>query len=136
MSAAVPRGYDAYPFRPGSRATCRFFCRSELAEFEAMDPDAHRDRLEKLSSTPGTAKSGAAIDQSMKDLDLLHGHNEAPVPIIEMSLGTARDMLSLHNRYEDLKPTFATSEFCKATHEANLANYVRRRRTGPVGCRL
>ncbi|CAL9030308.1 unnamed protein product [Prunus brigantina] len=63
----------------------------------------------------------------MKDLDLLHRHNEAPRPIIEMSLGLARDMLSLHNRYEDLKPTFATSEFCKATHEANLANYVQQK---------
>ncbi|CAL9028675.1 unnamed protein product [Prunus brigantina] len=50
----------------------------------------------------------------------------APGPIIEMSLGPARDMLSLHNRYEDLKPTFATSEFRKATHEANLANYLQK----------
>ncbi|CAL9028939.1 unnamed protein product, partial [Prunus brigantina] len=132
---------------PGSRATASF-ADPELAEFEAMDLDAQLDRLEKLSSTPGTAKSRAvreaierlkiwqsteldegqeAIDQLMKDLDLLHRHNEAPRPIIEMSLGLARDMLSLHNRYEDLKPTFATSEFCKATHEANLANYVQQK---------
>ena len=34
-------------------------------------------------------------------------------------------MLNLHDRYEDLKPTFKTSEFCKATHEANLADYAK-----------
>ncbi|CAL2229698.1 unnamed protein product [Prunus armeniaca] len=50
----------------------------------------------------------------MKDLDLLHRQNMAPKPILEMSLGLARDVLNLHDRYEDLKPTFKTSEFCKA----------------------
>ncbi|CAL2270531.1 unnamed protein product [Prunus armeniaca] len=44
-----------------------------------------------------------------------------------MSLGLARDVLNLHDRYEDLKPTFKTSEFCKATHEANLADFVKQK---------
>ena len=48
-------------------------------------------------------------------------------PILEMSLGLARDMLNLHDCYEDLKPTFKTSEFCKATHEANLADYAKQK---------
>ncbi|CAL8993763.1 unnamed protein product [Prunus brigantina] len=126
---------------PGSSATASF-ADPELAEFEAMDLDAQLDRLEMLSSPVGKAKSKAveeaverlkiwqsteleldegreAIDQLMKDLDLLHRQNIAPKPILEMSLGLARDVLNLHDCYEDLKPTFKTSEFCKATHEAN-----------------
>ncbi|CAL2240291.1 unnamed protein product [Prunus armeniaca] len=67
-------------------------------------------------------ESGEAIDQLMQDLDLLHRQNVAPRPILEISLGLARDVLNLHNRYEDLKPSFKASEFCKATHEANLAD--------------
>ncbi|CAL8164895.1 unnamed protein product [Prunus armeniaca] len=63
----------------------------------------------------------------MKDLDLLHRQNMAPRPILEMSLGLARDVLNLHDRYEDLKPTFKTSEFCKATHEANLADFAKQK---------
>ncbi|KAI5312690.1 hypothetical protein L3X38_041864 [Prunus dulcis] len=35
----------------------------------------------------------------------------APRPILEISLGLARDVLNLHNRYEDLKPSFKASEF-------------------------
>ncbi|CAL8988833.1 unnamed protein product [Prunus brigantina] len=68
-----------------------------------------------------------AFDQLMKDLDLLHRQNMAPKPILEMSLGLARDVLNLHDRYEDLKPTFKTSEFCKATHEANLADFAKQK---------
>ncbi|CAL2276294.1 unnamed protein product [Prunus armeniaca] len=121
-----------------------------MAEFEAMDLDAQLDRLEKLNSTPGKAKSKAveeaverlkiwqsteleldedreAIDQLMKDLDLLHKQNMAPKPILEMSLGLARDVLNLHDHYEDLKPTFKTSEFCKAIHEANLVDYAKQK---------
>ncbi|CAL2229233.1 unnamed protein product [Prunus armeniaca] len=124
------------------------FADPELAKFEAMDLDAQLDKLEKLSSTPSQAKSKAvdeamkrvkiwqsteleldenreAVDQLMKDLDLLHGQNMAPKPILKMSLGLARDVLNLHDRYEDLKPTFKTSEFWKATHEANLADYAK-----------
>ncbi|CAL8087204.1 unnamed protein product [Prunus armeniaca] len=44
----------------------------------------------------------------------------APKPILEMSLGLARDVLNLHDRYEDLKPTFKTSE-------ANLADYAKQK---------
>ncbi|CAL2256229.1 unnamed protein product [Prunus armeniaca] len=117
-----------------------------LAEFEAMDLDAQLDKLKQLSPIPGKAKSKVvdeavdrvkiwqsteldldenkeAIDQLMKDLDLLHRQNVAPRPILEISLGLARDVLNLHNCYEDLKPSFKASEFCKATHEANLADY-------------
>ncbi|CAL9030063.1 unnamed protein product [Prunus brigantina] len=134
---------------PGSSATASF-ADPELAEFEAMDLDAQLDTLEKLSSPPGKAKSRAvgeaierlkiwqsseleldedreAFDQLMKDLDLLHRQNMAPKPILEMSLGLARDVLNLHDRYEDLKPTFKTSEFCKATHEANLADFAKQK---------
>ncbi|CAL2228366.1 unnamed protein product [Prunus armeniaca] len=68
-----------------------------------------------------------AFDQLMKDLDLLHRQNMAPRPILEMSLVLARDVLNLHDRYEDLKPTFKTSEFCKATHEANLADFAKQK---------
>ncbi|CAL8087066.1 unnamed protein product [Prunus armeniaca] len=131
-----------------SSSTTASFADSELAKFEAMDLDAQLDKLEKLSSTPSQAKSKAvdkamkrvkiwqsteleldenreAVDQLMKDLDLLHGQNMAPKPILEMSLGWARDVLNLHDRYEDLKHTFKTSEFWKATHEANLADYAK-----------
>ncbi|CAL2256431.1 unnamed protein product [Prunus armeniaca] len=134
---------------PGSSATTSF-ANPELTQFEAMDLDAQLDRLEMLSSPIGKAKSKAveeameglkiwqsneleldedreAIDQLMKDLDLLHRPNMAPKPILEMSLGLARDVLNLHNRYEDLKPTFKTSEFCKATHEANLADFAKQK---------
>ncbi|KAL6281728.1 hypothetical protein ACE6H2_018609 [Prunus campanulata] len=122
----------------------------ELAEFEAMDLDAQLDRLEKLSSTPSKAKFKAvdeamervkiwqstelglegnkeAVEQLMKDLDLLHRRNMAPKPILEIGLNLARDVLNLHDRYEDLKPTFETSELCKATHDANLADYARQK---------
>ncbi|CAL2240049.1 unnamed protein product [Prunus armeniaca] len=134
---------------PGSPTTASFDD-PELAEFEAMDLDAQLDKLEKLSSTSGKAKSKAvdeavdrmkiwqsteldldknqeAVDQLMKDLDLLHRENMAPRPILELSLGLARDVLNLHNRYEDLKPSFKASEFCKATHEANLADYAKQK---------
>ncbi|CAL9013694.1 unnamed protein product [Prunus brigantina] len=133
----------------GSSATASF-ADPELAEFEAMDLDAQLHTLEKLSSPPGKAKSRAveeamerlkiwqssaleldedreAFDQLMRDLDLLHRQNMAPKPILEMSLGLARDVLNLHDRYEDLKPTFKTSEFCKATHEANLADFAKQK---------
>ncbi|CAL9028695.1 unnamed protein product [Prunus brigantina] len=134
---------------PGSSATASF-ADPELAEFEAMDLDAQLDKLEKLSSPPSKAKSRAveeamerlkiwqsseleldedreAFDQLMKDLDLLHRQNTAPRPILEMSLGLARDVLNLYDRYEDLKPSFKTSEFCKVTHEANLADFAKQK---------
>ncbi|BBG93821.1 autoinhibited Ca2+-ATPase 11, partial [Prunus dulcis] len=134
---------------PGSSATASF-ADPELEEFEAMDLDAQLDRLEKLSSPPSRAKSRVveeamerlkiwqstelefdqdkgALDQLMKDLDLLHRQNMAPKPILEMGLSLARDVLNLHDRYEDLRPTFKTSEFCKATHEANLADFARQK---------
>ncbi|CAL8993531.1 unnamed protein product [Prunus brigantina] len=63
----------------------------------------------------------------MKDLDLLHRENMPPRPILEINLGLARDVFNLHNRYEDLKPSFKASDFCKATHEANLANYAKQK---------
>ncbi|CAL2270311.1 unnamed protein product [Prunus armeniaca] len=133
----------------GSSATASF-ADPELAEFEAMDLDAQLDKLEKLSSPVGKIKSRAveeamerlkiwqsaeleldedreAFDQLMKDLDLLHRQNMVPRPILEMSLVLARDVLNLHDRYEDLKPTFKTSEFCKATHEANLADFAKQK---------
>ncbi|CAL8119887.1 unnamed protein product [Prunus armeniaca] len=133
----------------GSPATASFADR-ELVEFEAMDLDAQLDRLEQLSSTPGKAKSKAvdgavdrvkiwqstkldldenkeAIDQLMQDLDLLHRQNVVPMPILEISLGLARDVLNLHNCYEDLQPSFKAFEFYKATHEANLADYQKQK---------
>ncbi|CAL9018579.1 unnamed protein product [Prunus brigantina] len=78
-----------------SSSTTASFADPELVEFEAMDLDAQLDKLEKLSSPPGKAKSRAVeevmerlkiwqsaeleldedretIDQLMKDLDLLH----------------------------------------------------------------
>ncbi|CAL8167772.1 unnamed protein product [Prunus armeniaca] len=79
---------------PGSSAAASF-ANPKLAEFEALDSDAQLDILEMLSSPVGKAKSKAvkeamerlkiwqsneleldedkeAIDQLMKDLDLLH----------------------------------------------------------------
>ncbi|CAL8133990.1 unnamed protein product [Prunus armeniaca] len=134
---------------PGSSTTASF-ADPELVEFEAMDLDAKLDKLEKLSSTPDNAKSKAvdevvdrvkiwqstkldldedneAVDQFMKDLDLLHWKNMAPRPILEISLGLAKDVLNFHNHYEDLKPSFNASEFCKATHEANLVDYQKQK---------
>ncbi|CAL8174388.1 unnamed protein product [Prunus armeniaca] len=134
---------------PSSPATASF-AGPELAEFEAMYLDAQLDRLEQLFSNPSKAKSravdeavdrvriwqsteldldegGEAIDQLMQDLDLLHKQNVAPRPILEISLGLARDVLNLHNCYEDLKPLFKASEFCQATHEANLADYKKQK---------
>ncbi|CAL8168355.1 unnamed protein product [Prunus armeniaca] len=68
-----------------------------------------------------------AVDQLMKDLDLLHRENMAPRPILELSLVLARDVLNLHTRYEDLMPSFNASEFYKAMHEANLADYQKQK---------
>ncbi|CAL8085748.1 unnamed protein product [Prunus armeniaca] len=118
---------------PGSYTTASF-ADSELAKFKAMDLDAQLDKLETLSSTPSKAKSKVmdrvkiwqsteldlnenqeTVDQLIKDLDLLHRKNMAPKPILEISLGLAKDVLNLHNRYE----------FCKATNEANLADYAK-----------
>ncbi|CAL8993532.1 unnamed protein product [Prunus brigantina] len=48
---------------PGSSTTASFVD-PELAGFEAMDMDAQLDKLEKLSSTPGKAKSNA-MDEAM-----------------------------------------------------------------------
>ncbi|KAI5344972.1 hypothetical protein L3X38_012849 [Prunus dulcis] len=115
-----------------------------------MDLDAQLDKLKKLSSTPGKAKSkavdeamdrvkiwqsaeldlddsGKAFDHLMKDLALLDRENMAHKPILVLSLGLVRDVLNLHNRYEDLKPSFKASEFCKATNEANLADYAKQK---------
>ncbi|CAL2277713.1 unnamed protein product [Prunus armeniaca] len=39
-----------------------------------------------------------AIDQLMKDLDLLHRQNMAPKPILEMSLCLSRDVLNPPSR--------------------------------------
>ncbi|CAL9020586.1 unnamed protein product [Prunus brigantina] len=132
-----------------SSSTTTSFAGPKLAESEAMDLDAQLGKLEKLSSTPGNAKSKAmdeamervkiwqsteleldenreVVDQLMRDLDLLHRQNMSPKPILPMSRGLARDVLNLHDRYVDLKPTFKTFEFCKATHESNLADYAKR----------
>ncbi|CAL2257649.1 unnamed protein product [Prunus armeniaca] len=87
--------------------------------------DAQLDKLEKLSSTPSKAKS-KAVEEAMERLKIWQ-QNISPKPILEMSLGLARDVLNLHDRYEDLKPTFKTSEFCKATHEANLADFAKQK---------
>ncbi|VVA41671.1 PREDICTED: aminotransferase, partial [Prunus dulcis] len=93
---------------PGSSATASF-ADPELEEFEAMDLDAQLDKLENLSSPPSKAKPRAvqeamerlkiwqstelefdedkgALDQLMKDLDLLYRQNMAPKPILEMGL--------------------------------------------------
>ncbi|CAL8117382.1 unnamed protein product [Prunus armeniaca] len=125
---------------PGSSATTSF-ADPELEEFEAMDLDAQLDKLEKISSTPGRATSKVvheAVDRvkiwqsneldldensevvDHEAVDLLHSENMAPRPILELNLGLARDVLNPHHRCEDLKPSFKASEFCKATHEANL----------------
>ncbi|BBH01894.1 autoinhibited Ca2+-ATPase 11 [Prunus dulcis] len=126
----VPKATDAYSLSSWIIVTASF-ADPELEEFEAMDLDAQLDRLEKLSSPPSKAKSRAVqeamerlkiwqstelefdedkgvLDQLMKDLDLLHRQNMAPKPILEMGLSLARDVLNLHDRYEDLKPTFKT----------------------------
>ncbi|CAL2229131.1 unnamed protein product [Prunus armeniaca] len=100
---------------PGS-STMASFANPELAEVKIwqsieLELDENRE----------------AVNQLMKDMDLLHRQNMAPKPILEMSLGLSRDVLNLHDRYEDLKPTFKTSEFCKATHEANLADYAKQK---------
>ncbi|CAL9028609.1 unnamed protein product [Prunus brigantina] len=102
-------------------STTASFADPELAKFEAMDLDAQLDKLERLNSTPGKVKSKAVdeamervkiwqsteleldenrevVDQLMKDLDLLHKQNMALKPILEMSLGLARDVLNLHDR--------------------------------------
>ncbi|CAL2240394.1 unnamed protein product [Prunus armeniaca] len=49
------------------------------------------------------------------------------MPILEISLGLVRDVVNLHNRYEDLQPSFKAFEFYKATHEANLADYQKQK---------
>ncbi|KAI5316280.1 hypothetical protein L3X38_045456 [Prunus dulcis] len=90
-------------------STTASFADPELAKFEAMDLDAQFDRLEKLGATTSKAQSRAvdeagervriwqstkldldenkeAVDQLMKDLDLLHSENMAPRPILERSL--------------------------------------------------
>ncbi|KAI5347454.1 hypothetical protein L3X38_015333 [Prunus dulcis] len=90
-------------------STTTSFADPELVEFEAMDLDAHLDRLEKLGATPSKAKSRAmdeavervriwqptkldldknkeAVDQLMKDLDLLHSENMTPWAILERNL--------------------------------------------------
>ncbi|CAL9006453.1 unnamed protein product [Prunus brigantina] len=115
---------------PGSPATTSF-ADPELAEFEAMDLDAQLDKLEKLSSTPGKAKA-KVVDEAMERVKIwqsteLDENMEAVDQTWLPSLGLARDVLNLHNRYEDLKPTFKTSELCKATHEANLADYAKQK---------
>ncbi|CAL9019676.1 unnamed protein product [Prunus brigantina] len=109
---------------PGSSATASF-ADPEAAEFEAMDLDAQPDKLEKLSSPPSKAKSGA-VEEAMERPKIWR-LNMAPRPIREMSLGSARDVLNLYDRYEDLKPSFKTSEFCKVTHEANLADFAKQK---------
>ncbi|CAL9020909.1 unnamed protein product [Prunus brigantina] len=106
-------------------STMASFADLELAEFEAMDMDAQLEKLEKLSSTTGKAKS-KAVDEAV-DRICADNKNMAPRPILEISLGLVRDVLNLHNRYEDLKPSFNAFEFCKATHEANLADYQKQK---------
>ncbi|BBN67748.1 hypothetical protein Prudu_171S000200, partial [Prunus dulcis] len=87
-------------------------------------PGCSTGQAGKLSSPPSKAKSRAVqeamerlkiwqstelefdedkgvLDQLMKDLDLLHRQNMAPKPILEMGLSLARDVLNLHDRYED-----------------------------------
>ncbi|CAL9021017.1 unnamed protein product, partial [Prunus brigantina] len=125
-SAAIPEPEMLIHSVHGS-STMASFADLELAEFEAMDMDAQLEKLEKLSSTTGKAKSKAVDEALIKDLDLLHRENMAPRPILEISLGLVRDVLNLHNRYEDLKPSFNAFEFCKATHEANLADYQKQK---------
>ncbi|CAL2246647.1 unnamed protein product [Prunus armeniaca] len=98
------------------------FADPELAEFEAMDLDTQLDKLEKLSSTPGKARC-KVVDEAMERVKIWQSTELE----LEMSLGLARDVLNIHNRYEDLKPTFKTSEFCKATHKANLADYAKQK---------
>ncbi|BBG97052.1 hypothetical protein Prudu_006054 [Prunus dulcis] len=103
---------------PGSSATASF-ADPELEEFEAMDLDAQLDRLEKLSSPPSKAKS-RAVQEAMERLKIWQS--------TELEFGKikglwtccidrtwlqslflrwaklARDVLNLHDRYEDLSP--------------------------------
>lgn len=58
----------------------------------------------------------------MKYLDLFHRENIACRWILEKSLGLARDVAIVVEKYEDLKPSLKDFEFCKVTH-ANLADY-------------
>ncbi|CAL2230071.1 unnamed protein product [Prunus armeniaca] len=88
---------------PGSSTTASI-ADSELAEFEAMDLEAQPDKLEKLGSTPSKAKSKAVDEPRL-----------------------ARDVLNLYNRHEDLNPSLNASDFCKATHEANLVDYQKQK---------
>ncbi|CAL8135256.1 unnamed protein product [Prunus armeniaca] len=131
------------PFKPPtvaygtflSSSTTASFADPELAKFEAMDLDAQLDKLEKLSSTPGKAKSKAldkVVDRvriwQSTELDLDENkENMAPRPILKINLGLARDVLNLHNHYEDLKPSVNASEFYRATHEDNLADYKKQK---------
>ncbi|CAL8168782.1 unnamed protein product [Prunus armeniaca] len=86
------------------------------------------DRVKIWQSTElDLDKNQEVVDQLMKDQDLLHRESMAPRAILEISLGLARDVLNLHNRYKDLKPSFKASEFCKATHEANLVDYQKQK---------
>ncbi|CAL8119074.1 unnamed protein product [Prunus armeniaca] len=117
-SAAVPRLVVEVPRTAGVL---------DVMTNPPVPPIVALDKLEKLSSTPGKAKSKVVDEAMERDMDLLHRQNMASKPILEMSIGLARDVLNLHNRYEDLKPTFKTSEFCKATHEANLADYAKQK---------
>lgn len=117
---------------PGSSETASHVD-PELVEFEARDLEAQLLKIEKLGETPSKAKSKVVdeamdkikiwqstgldldenkevIDQLMRDLDLLHRENMAPRPILEISLGLAKDVANLHNQYEDLKPSFNMSE--------------------------
>lgn len=134
---------------PGSSETASH-ADPDLAEFEAMDLDARLLKIEKLEVTPSKSKSkavdealgrikvwqtaeldleegGEMIDQLMKDLDLLHKEDMASHSVLEMSLGLARDVAVALEKYEDLKPSLKTSEFCKTTHEANLADYLKQK---------
>lgn len=63
------------------------------------------------------------VDQLMKNLDLLYKENMAPHLLLEMGLHLARDVAATMERHEDLKPSLKDSEFCKATYDANLADY-------------
>ncbi|CAL9007800.1 unnamed protein product [Prunus brigantina] len=85
---------------PGS-STMASFADPELAEFEAMDLDAQLDKLEKLSSTLGKAKS-KAVDEA--------------VDRVKIWQSTELDL-----------PSFKAFEFCKATHEANLVDYQKQK---------
>lgn len=51
----------------------------------------------------------------------------APHSILEISMGVARDMANVIDKYENLKPFLKTSEFCKATDEVNLVDYQKQK---------